>query len=332
MEKKQLLVISTNSQFISGLEATNLSGFQITSVQNLHAGYSLALSYLPDAILIDYTSLDTENPENLQTFKSTHFLNKSFLFLYAHSEKRAEVETYFRDHVDEIVYDSVSTAFLLKKINEFVSVKQCLTNYWRDSFLGLFNLLSHPVILLQNDEIVAMNDSFKKFFFVTSSSHSRITDIVDEENKNTLLMAIRNFTRGKHMRTTFQINLVLKDSKMRRAKISFSKLDKDLNDQLVMMINFSETEALFSEQQLSQREKQGSIGKQNDLREFSFTKREKEIISLLCKGYKTREISEALCISSKTIEKHRSNIIRRTNSDTMLESVVYALNNKMIEI
>jgi len=69
----------------------------------------------------------------------------------------------------------------------------------------------------------------------------------------------------------------------------------------------------------------------SELAEFSFTKREKEIISLLCKGYKTKEISDALFISPKTIEKHRSNIIKRTNSETILESIIYAINHNLVD-
>lgn len=68
------------------------------------------------------------------------------------------------------------------------------------------------------------------------------------------------------------------------------------------------------------------------IEEKIFSKREKEVIALLCKGYKTKEISDALCISEKTVEKHRANIIKRTDSGTILESIVYALNHKLIEI
>lgn len=331
MEKKQLLVISKNEHFIQGLNTPTESNFHLTSVQNIQAGYTLALSHLPDAILIDYTSLESENIKNLQSFKSSHFLNKSFLFLYAQSDKKEKVENYFRDNVDDIIYDSVSTNALLRKIDDSISVKHCLTNYWKDSFLGLFNLLSYPVILLQNEKIVAMNDSFKKVFFVTGRSQLKLTDIVNTQDKFKMFETMKRFGRGKHMRSSLKANLLLMNCKEREAVVTFTKLDKDLSDQMVMMINFTETGIPLNECGSALQNKV-VFGKTDALRGFSFTKREKEIISLLCKGYKTKEISEVLCISSKTIEKHRSNIIKRTNSDTMLESIVYALNHKLIEI
>lgn len=333
MEKKQLLIISKDKDFVSGLKSSAGTSFELTSVQNLHAGYTLALSYLPDAILLDFTNMSYEHVKNLKSFKTTHFLNKSFLFLYSDKKNKIETQNLLGEHVDEILYNDLSPVSVLEKIGDAISVKRCLTNYWKDSFMGLFNLLSHPVVLLQNEVIIAMNDSFKKFFFVSSPDHIKITDIVDCRNKYQVLETLRNFARGKHMKATTKTSLLLMNNKVREASITFSKLDMDLTGQMVMMINFAEKEIPINDQiGTASHETEQYFSKNNSLESFSFTKREKEIISLLCKGYKTKEISEALCISAKTIEKHRSNIIKRTNSDTILESIVYALNHKMIEI
>src|SRR5690606_39475906 len=95
----------------------------------------------------------------------------------------------------------------------------------------------------------------------------------------------------------------------------------------------SQEEALVTETIGSNSESVENCFKENtNLTDFSFTKREKEIIQLLCKGYKTREISEKLFISPKTIEKHMANIIKRTNSETILESIIYAISHNLIDL
>jgi DNA-binding NarL/FixJ family response regulator len=43
----------------------------------------------------------------------------------------------------------------------------------------------------------------------------------------------------------------------------------------------------------------------------SITQREKEVLKLVGEGYKNKEIADYLCISVKTVEKHRSNIMRK---------------------
>ena len=332
MEKKQLLIISKDKDLVSKLKGAAGSSFEITSVQNIHAGYTLALGYLPDAILIDHLSMASESLKNLPSFKSTHFLNKSFLFLFGEKRNKRELSSLYKEHVDELFFNDLGEEDLLQKIDDAISVKRCLTNYWKDSFMGLFNLLSHPVVLLQNEEIVAMNDSFKKYFFVTSPCQVKITDIVDCKNKYQLLETLRNFARGKHMKATTKTTLLMKE-KLREAKITFSKLDKSVCGQLIMMINFTGNDfPLKTEVGTTSPETEIYFSKNHITEEQAFTKREKEIISLLCKGYKTKEISETLCISAKTIEKHRANIVRRTHSGTILESIIYALNHNMIEI
>jgi len=48
----------------------------------------------------------------------------------------------------------------------------------------------------------------------------------------------------------------------------------------------------------------------------SLTQREKEILKLVGENYRNREIAELLFISEKTVEKHRSNIMRKLNCHT----------------
>ncbi|WP_424493722.1 response regulator transcription factor [Salinimicrobium sp. GXAS 041] len=332
MEKKQLLLISNNNDFLEGVKSGAGFSFEVTSVKNIHAGYTLALAYLPDVILVDYTSMDQESAKNLQNFKSTHFLNKSILFLYAKTGQKSSLECLLKDAVDHIIYNC-SYVDICNQIEDVVSLKRSLTNYWKDSFLGLFNLLSQPVVLLQNEAIIAMNDAFKKYFFVNNPTEINLIDFVDCRNKYKVLETLKNFVRGKHMKATTTTSLRLMNNKVREAKVTFSKLDKNLSGQLLLIIDFAENGIPLNEEiGTSSRETENYFAQNNSAEAFNFTQREKEIIELLCKGYKTKEISEALCISAKTIEKHRSNIIKRTNSDTILESIVYALNHKLIDI
>ena len=332
MEKKLLLLISKNPEFSGNIETEASNDYHVNVVNNVHAAFPIALNILPDVILIDFASMGLESLKNLEKFKSTHFLNKSFLFLFGDQENRKSLNTNFSEMVDGIIYDRGSYKLILNEIEERIEVKRCLTNYWKDSFMGLFNLLDHPVILLQDEKVVAMNDAFKSDFFVTGKQHIRLSDLVVEKNKSKVRETLKKFVKGKHMKATTR-TMLLMNEKIREARITFSKLDKALCGQMIMMINFTGNDfPLQNNIGSSSPETESYFSCPTNLEEATFTKREKEIISLLCKGYKTKEISEALCISAKTIEKHRANIIRRTHSGTILESIVYALNHNMITI
>ncbi len=61
------------------------------------------------------------------------------------------------------------------------------------------------------------------------------------------------------------------------------------------------------------------------------TKREEEVLRMICKGYSTKEISDLLFISQKTVEGHKTNLLSKTNSKNTLNLMLYALRNKLVE-
>lgn len=333
MENKLLLLlISKNTDLTVRLEAQAEGIFDTRCVSNVHAGFSTALEILPDAILVDYASTGLEALRNIEKFRSCHFLKKSAVFLLGDKENEKILNKNFKDVVDGILSDENSSKSIVEKLEEAVLHRKGQRNYWKDSFMGLFNLLSYPVLLLQDQEIICVNDAFKRDFFITGNENLHLCDLVHEQNRSRVEAVLRKFTRGKHIKASTTTNLLMND-RSKEAKITFSKLDRSLPGQVIMMINFTGRELPINKEIGSpQPEKDNLASEPSANKENYFTRREKEIITLLCKGYKTREISEALCISSKTIEKHRANITRRTHSGTILESIVYALNNKIIEV
>ena len=64
----------------------------------------------------------------------------------------------------------------------------------------------------------------------------------------------------------------------------------------------------------------------------NFTKREKEILSLICKGYSNNQISDKLNISQRTVERHRSNLLLKTESSNSISLAVYAIKNNIVTI
>jgi DNA-binding NarL/FixJ family response regulator len=62
------------------------------------------------------------------------------------------------------------------------------------------------------------------------------------------------------------------------------------------------------------------------------TKREKEVLELICKGYSNQQISDQLFISQRTVERHRSSLLLKTDSKNSISLVVYAIKHKLISI
>ncbi|MEP0264105.1 response regulator transcription factor [Dokdonia sp.] len=63
-----------------------------------------------------------------------------------------------------------------------------------------------------------------------------------------------------------------------------------------------------------------------------FTKREKEVLELICKQHTTNEIADALFISPRTVEGHRNNLLLKTESKNIAGLVVYAIQHKIVDL
>lgn len=62
------------------------------------------------------------------------------------------------------------------------------------------------------------------------------------------------------------------------------------------------------------------------------TKREEEILQLVCQQYTAEEIAEKLFISVKTVNGHRNNLLQKTGSRNVTGLVLYAVKNNIITI
>jgi DNA-binding NarL/FixJ family response regulator len=84
----------------------------------------------------------------------------------------------------------------------------------------------------------------------------------------------------------------------------------------------------FSEEVLNELQRASQVRKENE--QAHLTEREKEIIRLIEKEYNNKQIAEALFISERTVETHRKNIFRKTNTNSVIGLIKYAYEHKLI--
>lgn len=62
------------------------------------------------------------------------------------------------------------------------------------------------------------------------------------------------------------------------------------------------------------------------------SEREMEILILICQGLSNQEIGDKLFISKRTVDKHRANILEKSESKNTAQLVVYAIKNRLVEL
>jgi two-component system response regulator NreC len=74
----------------------------------------------------------------------------------------------------------------------------------------------------------------------------------------------------------------------------------------------------------------GDLQKENPSNGLS--PREREVLQLIAEGYTNKEIAEILCISIKTVQAHRMNLMSKLDLHDRADLIKYAIQRKIIDI
>lgn len=66
--------------------------------------------------------------------------------------------------------------------------------------------------------------------------------------------------------------------------------------------------------------------------ESELTERETEVLLLICKGLTNTEIADKLVLSKRTVDKHRENLLQKTQSKNTVNLVIYAIKSGFLQI
>ena len=71
---------------------------------------------------------------------------------------------------------------------------------------------------------------------------------------------------------------------------------------------------------------------QNQAETDGLSRREREVLQLIAEGNSNKQIAEILCISIKTVQAHRLNLMAKLNLHDRAELIKYAIQRKIIDI
>jgi DNA-binding NarL/FixJ family response regulator len=107
--------------------------------------------------------------------------------------------------------------------------------------------------------------------------------------------------------------------------------DSDISEVKEAIITVSKGGSYFS-QELLYHVIQKFKNREHESKTANLSKREKEILFKICEGFSNQEIAETLFISKRTVDKHRANLLGKTNSKNTASLILFAIRNKLIEI
>lgn len=75
------------------------------------------------------------------------------------------------------------------------------------------------------------------------------------------------------------------------------------------------------------------IGKKSKApKSTELSEREEEVLYHICKGLSNQQIADTLYLSKRTVDKHRENLLSKTNASNTAGLVMYAVKNGIVEV
>ena len=75
---------------------------------------------------------------------------------------------------------------------------------------------------------------------------------------------------------------------------------------------------------------QNVVGVKSEVRHLS--RREQQVLALLVAGKSNREVAQTLCISHKTVEKHRASLMQKLNVGSLAQLLTLAVREGMVDL
>ncbi|HUV01268.1 MAG TPA: response regulator transcription factor [Bacteroidales bacterium] len=107
--------------------------------------------------------------------------------------------------------------------------------------------------------------------------------------------------------------------------------DSDINEVKEAILTVRKGGSYFS-QELLYHVIQKIKHRETESKSANLSRREKEILLKICEGLSNQEIAETLFISKRTVDKHRANLLGKTNSKNTASLILFAIRNKLIVI
>lgn len=108
--------------------------------------------------------------------------------------------------------------------------------------------------------------------------------------------------------------------------------DSDIDEVHAALCSVIEGKSYFSQELLQNLLRNIKNTEDNPTEIFDLSAREIEIIALICQGLSNIEIGEKLFLSKRTVEKHRANILEKTDTKNTASLVMFAIKNKIVVV
>lgn len=345
-----------------------VKGYDVTHAGDGASGIQKAFEILPDLILCDISMNEINGYDVFNVLKeSSATAMIPFVFLTAKSELK-DIRFGMQLGADDYIVKPFEYDELLTSLETRLNKAEAHVKANEERFLALSMIAPYGIFIYQDDHFIETNPSLTTTLGYSRSELLKMgfEGIIATKDRAKAMDKITRCLKGFDKDIHISFDVVHKDGHQVRAELYgivglkvkrrtsmlgtliLSKAEV-INEQDLEGIAINEieefekaidllagTRSYISTELVN---KLISVFRNNEaLREkvtddtVSFSDRELEVLGYVCEGLSTKQIADKLFISSRTVEKHRANLMTKTDAKNIIEVIIYAVKHKLIDL
>ncbi len=329
--KKNILLLhsrkSSNKRLKQLLEKLK---YNVRVVHDLESAVHVLIGKSTDLIISDQ-QLDGDTGFYIfNLLKDKSLLNGSSFILNLARLEKYEILLAEELGIDGFIFPPYDEDKIRNIINNYLEKKVTSGTKLHRYFKVLSKIIPLGIFEMENNSISKANDLFYEWTKTSSHESKRFMDIFNLEQREKDKVNFLRFNNGLLERCQIY-NVSVKYDTLKEFDIHLIHLEEDNKVKrtigtIVPSENYNDRDknhlkrTYFIDKGLNY----GATGDIN-LSDIILTNRENQILKLSSNGTPIKQIADQLGISVRTVEKHRSNIIQKTNAGNMMEAI-YKIN------
>ncbi|WP_346860490.1 LuxR C-terminal-related transcriptional regulator [uncultured Draconibacterium sp.] len=306
--------------------------FEIVIVTDVYAAIRKIIECSPDVIICN-TVLNGYTGFQIYNLLENSILTTGIPFVLIMKEfNEVDIEMGLELGIDNFIFQPFYENRIIKKVNTILSKIDKHKALEVERFEKLFTHSPVAIAEICNNRIKRVNRAFRDLAGIKefNANQYHLEDYFEMENNMLLKNSLQRCLKGLDSVCSVK-GIQVKNSDV-YVDLYMVQINKGVNS--CALIQFVESEEInrivsngkndWSISTYLQARKRMAIteNEHNDL----LTDREIQITTLSAKGYQIKEIADKLGISSRTVEKHRSNVMRKTGTSNIIEAI-----NKVVD-
>jgi len=355
MQKQKILIIDDFQPLLEEvIDFLTFEGFKIFSAKDGAEGIQVAIQVVPDLIICD---IEMPIMDGYEVFKALERIPSTscipFIFLTARVQP-LDFRKGLSLGADDYLIKPIDLDELILTIKKRLEKNARNKKNNENIYATIINNPLTGVYIYHSSKFVFTNQKFEEIIGYKRNNLNEINlDSIILGDTKSVINQLCQCLKGIHDDVRLRISILDPEKKVNFIDLYGKSLEFEGNKAIIGTIISigDEKKSTKSEHQSGSPEIDEIIERLNDLskddivREIlniqkliafdqeeqadkikvktNITKREKEILELICKGFTNNEIAEKLFISNRTVDNHRAKLLEKTETKNTAELVTY---------